>query len=352
MEQVKQTNREIAMLFIGIDMHKRTWQVTIRDEAKVIWRGSIPGTWEDLRRLLDRYRGYRIRAVYEAGCFGFWLHDNLKEYGVECIVTPPSLVPMEYGNKVKTDRRDSDKLAQLLAKDLLKSVYVPSNEEVLHRQILRQRNQMVKDRVRIQNRIKSTLCLFGLGVPVKRASFSRNYMSNLRHVNFGDRFFQKSFNLLLDEYEFLTEMIMQQTKLIIEMAKLPQYRERVNLLTSTKGIALLSAMEIILELQDMSRFPKKEQIAAYVGLTPSQHSTGDHVRMGHITGIGKPHLRGTLVEISWTLIRYYPIDREFYFQLKARVGSKRAIVAVAHRFIIKIRHMLLTNTPYRMRAAG
>ncbi len=352
MEQVKQTTREMAILFIGIDLHQRKWQITIRDEAKVIWRGSIPGTWEDLQKILNRYSGYRIRAVYEAGCFGFWLHDNLKEYGVECIVTPPSLLPMEYGNKVKTDRRDSDKLAQLLAKDLLKSVYVPSEEEVLHRQAFRQMIQMVKDRVRIQNRIKSTLRLFGLRVPAVRAAFSRTYISNLLHVNFGNRFYQKSFNLLLNEYELIIELIKQQTRLINEMAKLPQYRERMEILTSTKGISLLSAMEIILELQDVSRFPKRVQIAAYVGLTPSQHSTGDHVRMGRITGISKPHLRGTIVEISWTLIRYYPIERKFYFKLKDRVGSKRAIVAVARRFIIKVRHMLLTNTSYRMRAAG
>ena len=351
MEQVKRIIKEMAMLFIGIDLHQKKWQITIRDEAKVIWRGSISGTWEDLEKILNRYRGHRIRAVYEAGCFGFWLHDNLKEYGVDCIVTPPSLLPMEYGNKVKTDRRDSDKLAQLLAKDLLKRVYVPSQEELLHRQTFRQRIQMVRDRVRIQNRIKSTLRLFGLRVPRVRA-FSRSYIYNLRHVNFGNQFYNKSFNLLLDEYELLTEMIKQQTNLIAEMAKLPQYRDRVELLTRTKGISLLSAMEIILELQDVSRFSNREQIAAYVGLTPSQHSTGDHIRMGRITGIGKPHLRGTIVEISWTLIRYYPIEREFYCKLKDRVGSKRAIVAVARRFIIKIRHMLLTNTPYRMRAAA
>ena len=113
MEQVTQRIREKAMLFVGIDMHQVKWQITIRDEANVLWRGSIRGKWDELKRRLDRYSGYRIRAVYEAGCFGYWLHDTLREYGVECIVTPPSLVPMEYGNKVKTDRRDSDKLAQL-----------------------------------------------------------------------------------------------------------------------------------------------------------------------------------------------------------------------------------------------
>jgi len=351
MEQITQSICEKAMLFVGIDMHQAKWQITIRDEANVLWRGSIPGKWEELKRRLDRYSGYRIRAVYEAGCFGYWLHDNLQEYGVECVVTPPSLVPMEYGNKVKTDRRDSDKLAQLLAKDLLKSVYVPSKEEVLHRQTFRQRNQLVKDRVQTQNRIKAALRFFGLRIPDIRAPFSSTYISNLRHVNFGNHSYQKSFNFLLNEYEFLTELIRQQNKLIADMAKLPQYREKVEMLTRTKGVGVLSAMEIILELQDVSRFPNGDHIAAYVGVTPSQHSTGPHVRMGRITGIGKPHLRGTLIELSWSLIRYYPEEREFYLKLKARAGSKRAIVAVARRFIIKVWYMLVTNTPYHVRAA-
>jgi transposase len=96
-------------LFIGIDLHKARWHVTIRRADVELFCGGIPGEWEALRRLLDGYGGNRIEAVYEAGCFGFWLYDRLVEYGVECLVTPPSLVPQEYGNRVKTDRRDSRK---------------------------------------------------------------------------------------------------------------------------------------------------------------------------------------------------------------------------------------------------
>ena len=231
-------------------------------------------------------------------------------------------------------------------------MYVPSKEEVLHRQTFRQRSNLIKDRVRIQNRIKSALRLFGLEIPDIRAPFSVTYISNLRHVNFGNHSYQQSFNFLLDEYEFLTELIRQQNKLIVEMAELPRYREQVKILTRTRGVGVVSAMEMILELQDISRFPDGDHIAAYVGVTPSQHSTGPHVRMGRITGIGKPHLRGTLIELSWSLIRYYPEEREFYLKIKARAGAKRAIVAVARRFIIKVRYMLLTNTPYHVRDAG
>jgi transposase len=94
---------------------------------------SIPGTWEALQRVLAHYPGHSMQAVYEAGYFGFRLHDRLGEHGIPCLVTPPSLVPQEYGNRVKTDRRDSRKLAHLLAKGLLKRVWVPSEEEPYHR---------------------------------------------------------------------------------------------------------------------------------------------------------------------------------------------------------------------------
>jgi hypothetical protein len=105
-------------LYVGIDLHNHRWHITIISSCTEFFSGSIPGTWEALRRLLDRYRQNSIQAVYEAGYFGYWLHDRLRDYGIECIVTP-SLVPMEYGNRVKTDKCDSRKRAYLFAKALL-----------------------------------------------------------------------------------------------------------------------------------------------------------------------------------------------------------------------------------------
>jgi len=107
----KGKERNWERIFIGIDVHRLLWHVTIRMAEVEMFHGSIPGSWEALRGILERFRGYQMQAVYEAGYFGFWLHDRLSEYGVDCVVTPPSLVPQEYGNHVKTDRRDSRKLA-------------------------------------------------------------------------------------------------------------------------------------------------------------------------------------------------------------------------------------------------
>ena len=334
-------------LFVGIDLHKRTWHVTIRTDEVELFNGSVPGRWEALRKLLHRYRAQRVHAVYEAGYFGFWLHDHLTEYGVDCLVTPPSLIPMEHGNRVKTDRRDSQKLAHLLAKGMLKRVWVPSAEERFHRQVIRRRRQLVRDRVRTQNRIKSELSFYGVDLPAPKGKWTKIYFDNLSRIKFKNSWMQRSFTRLLEQYEFLCGQIDKQTQLLKELAQLPRYRDRVDILRTIPGIGIINAMEILLELQDLSRFQRAEQLAAYVGLTPSQYSSADKVRMGRITGIGKNSVRAALVESCWMLISKDKEMQRRYKEIKARSGAKRAIVAVARRLLLRIRRMLLDAQPYK-----
>ena len=336
-------------LFVGIDIHKRTWHVTIRTDEVELFSGSIPGIWEAFRRLLHRYKAQRIYAVYEAGYFGFWLHDHLIEYGVDCLVTPPSLVPQEYGNRVKTDRRDSQKLARLLAKGLLKQIWVPSAQERFHRQVIRRRRQLVRDRVRTQNRIKSELSFYGIDLPAPKGKWTKIYFDNLSRIKFRDSWMQGSFSCLLEQYEFLCGLIDKQTQLLKELSQLPRYRDRVEILRTIPGIGLINAMEILLELQDLSRFRRAEQLAAYVGLTPSQYSSADKVRMGRITGIGKNSVRTALVESCWWLISKDKELQRRYKKIKARAGAKRAIVAIARQLLLRIRRMLLDDQPYRFK---
>ena len=339
-------------LFIGIDLHKQRWHVTIRTREVELFSASIPGTWESLVRILDRYPGPSLQAVYEAGYFGLRLHDRLVERGILCIVTPPSLVPQEYGNRVKTDRRDSRKLAHLLAKGLLKRVWVPSEEELYHRQVIRRRRQLIRDRVRTQSRIKAELRFYGVHLEEPRGHWTQMYFESLRNFRFENRWMQESFNCLLDQYEFLTAQINKQTKLLQELSETPMYRTRVGILLSIPGVGLISAMELLLELQDVSRFRRAEQLAAYVSLTPSQYSSADKVRMGRITGIGKNTLRSLLVEASWTLIRKDQAMREKYDRIKIRSGGKRAIVAIARTLLLRMRRMLLDKQAYALPQAA
>jgi len=339
-------------LFVGIDLHKHRWHVTVRTADVEIFSNSIAGSWQELEKLLNRYNGCPIHAVYEAGCFGFWLFDYLTQYGVDCIVTPPSLIPQEHGNRVKTDRLDSGKLARLLAKGLLKSIWIPSTKERFHRQVIRRRRQLVSDRVRTQNRIKSELCFYGIDLPAPHGQWSQVYFENLQRIKFKNRWMQQSFNQLLEQYDFLCAQIDKQTQLLKQLAKLPLYSDRVKILCSIPGIGLLTAMEILLELQDFSRFRRTEQLAAYVGLTPSQYSSADKIRMGRITGAGKNTLRSALVESCWLLIRKDKAMRKKYEQIKARAGGKRAIVAISRKLMLCIRRLLLDNRPYVYEPAG
>ncbi|MCK9377956.1 MAG: IS110 family transposase [Syntrophobacterales bacterium] len=339
-------------LFVGIDLHKERWHVTIRTMDLELFSASIPGTWEALHRVLARYAGHRLAAVYEAGYFGFRLHDRLVDHGIPCLVTPPSLVPQEYCNRVKTDRRDSRKLAHLLAKGMLKRVWVPSEEERYHRQVVRRRRQLVRDRVRTQSRIKAELRFYGIHLAEPRGRWTQMYFESLCSINFGNRWMQESFNRLLEQYEFLTAQIDKQTKLLRELSETALYQKRVEILQSIPGIGVISAMELLLELQDVSRFRRAEQLAAYVGLTPSQYSSADKVRMGRITGIGKNTLRAILVEASWQLITKDQGMREKYDRIKIRSGGKRAIVAIARTLLLRMRRMLLDERIYTFQLAA
>jgi transposase len=336
-------------VFVGVDLHKQQWHVTMRTEEQEVFSGSIPSRWEALEKLLNWCKeAQSVEVVYEAGCFGFWLHDRIVEYGAQCVVTPPSLLPQEYGNRVKTDRRDSAKLAQMLSKGMLKRVWVLTKEQCYHRQVGRRRRQLVRERVKVQNRIRAELRFFGIDIGEPRGAWSQQYVENLQRLRFPDRWMQESFERLFGEYTYLDGEVKKQTRLLRELSRTEQYEQRVKLLMSVPGIGLISAMEILLEVVDIARFRTGDKLAAYIGLTPSQYSSGEKVRMGHITRVGKGGLRGVLVEAAWIAIRADGALKEKFDRIRARAGAKRAIVAIARRLLLRIRRMLLDNTHYAL----
>jgi transposase len=271
--------------YVGIDVHKENWQVTVRTEGEEIFNGRIPGQYPSLKKLLERYEGSLMKVAYEAGPFGFWLSDKLSEDNIEAMVVPPSLIPVESGNRVKTDIRDSRKLAKLLESNMLKQVYVLTPEEREHRDLLRTRRQIA----RINKRV-ALLC------------------------------------------------------------RDKKYHDRIKLLCTAPGIGRLTAIEILVELQDISRFKSAEELPSYIGLTPSEYSTGEKTRQDRITRCGNKRVRTYLVESTWMLITKDPAIGLKYLKLKAARGGKRATIVIARKFLIVVRRMLLDNVPYRMAA--
>ena len=338
------------MVSIGIDMHKISWRITALVEGDTVLAITLASpNYEAFKKVISRFKGNHLRIVYEAGPGGFDLYDRLTEDGIECIVTPPSLIPTESGSKVKTDKKDSYKLARFLESGMLKAVWVLSPEERAHRQLLRTRRQIVNHRSDVMRQIKSLLLFNSIDVPFKGTQHWRGpFMNWLLKLDLGYEPLNRSLKALVDLFNYLSAEKKKITNDVLELAEEEKYAKRVELLESIPGIGTLSAMEILVELQDITRFKTADELAAYLGLTPSQYSSGEHIRMGHITHAGNKRARTTLVESSWILIGKDPEMKRKYQRIKERRGGKRAVIAVARNLSGRIRRMLLDHVPYEL----
>lgn len=335
---------------IGLDMHKLSWRITALVEGNIVLAVNLaPPSYDSFRQLISRFKGNYVRIVYEAGPGGFALYDKLTEDGIECIVTPPSLIPTESGNKVKTDKKDSYKLAKFLENDMLKKVWVLCAEDRANRQLVRTRRQIVNHRSDVMRQIKSFLLFHAVEVPfASHQLWTGRFIKWLHEVDLGDECLNKSLEALVHLFDYLSGEKKRLTHEVLELARKDKYAFKVKLLKSIPGIGALSAMEILVEIQDMSRFKTADELAAYLGLTPSQYSSGEHIRMGHITHMGNSRVRTTLTESSWILINKDPWMREKYENIKDRRGGKKAIVGIARRLSACIRRMLLDQVAYEI----
>jgi transposase len=338
------------MVSIGIDIHKRSWHITALADGEIVLTMTLSRpNYTAFEKVLSQFKGNYVRIVYEAGPGGFDLYDRLTADGIECIVTPPSLVPTQSGSRVKTDKKDSLKLAKLLESNMLKKVWVLSREERAHRQLVRTRRQIVDHRSDVMRQIKSLLLFHSIEVPFSsKQQWTGPFIRWLHDVELGNEYLNRSLKALVDLFDHLSAEKKRLTHEVVELSREEKYVQRVKLLKTIPGIGCLSAMEILVEIQDISRFKTADELAAYLGLTPSQYSSGEYVRMGHITHAGNDRVRTTLVESSWILIGKDPYMRCKYEDIKHRRGGKRAIVAVARNLSIRIRRMLLSQAPYEI----
>ena len=333
---------------IGIDVHKESWHVTANVEEEEVFNGNMPSEYHSLKKLMARFKDCRIKVAYEAGPCGFGLYDKLNADGIETIVVPPSLIPVESGNKVKTDKRDSRKLAKLLGSNMLKKVYVLSEEDRANRELVRTRRQLIEHRSDVMKQIKSKLLFHGIKSPFPpKQGWTQKYVKWLRELHFEHEVVKVSFNTLIDLYEYLGNQMKKISKEVIALSQSDKYSHKIKLLRSVPGIGILIAMELLVELPDIERFKTADGIASYMGLTPSEYSTGQYVHHGRITRCGNTRARTCLVESSWQLIFRDLFWRGKYMKLKNRRGAKKAIIAIARNLIIRIRRILLNNEPYK-----
>lgn len=337
-------------IFVGIDVHKKRWAVTLIQNDQVLERCTLPGEASALGKLLSRYSGFEVYSVYEACFIGFGLHFDLKEMGVKNIIVPVNKIPKITGNKVKTDKRDSLKLATFLSKGLLKSIHIPDPAQIEFRQILRTRNQFMRDKKRAFNRLKSLLIQYKICFDEPR--LTKKLVHFLSNLDIGDTT-QILVNSYIQEIEVLDAQIKKLQQEYLKIDQQEKYSKNYRLLLTIPGVGSLTAASLSYEVGDWLRFKNEKQIAAYFGLTPSEYSSGEHTHRGRITGQGNPTLRALLIEASWGLIQKDTAMRNFFMRLKHQTGSsKKAIVAVARKLICRMYEMVKSQKEYQLSFAA
>jgi transposase len=336
---------EERRFFVGVDVHKESFSATVVDEeCRVVGRTKMPASSQALIRYLKRFLPSRIKVCYEAGGFGYSLYDALWAAGLEACVAAPSMMYRKVGERVKTDERDSRELAMQLCRGMLTIVAVPEVPRRAHRQVLRLFDQVKKERQRVMVRLKAFLRFHGVVTPVGlAATWSRRHLSWLKSIEFAnddDGCLAYARDEYVAHYEFLCARERSVRSKLMGLVKLPAYERKVQVLCSKKGMGKLTALRLLLETGSFSRFKNSRKYTSYLGLTPSERSSGDKQRRGSITRYGNFALRSSLVEIAWIVVRHDSSLRHTYHMLSHRRGRMRAIVAVTRKLAIKLYWMM------------
>jgi transposase len=337
-------------VFVGLEDSKTTWKIAVRCDKMLIHQAAMEATYPVLKRYLDnKLPQCGIHLMYEAGFKGFNLYDRLTEDGIDCTVIPPHLVTEPKVNKVKTDKRDARRLALVLQNhDFRDACHVPDNERRADRQISRTLIAVQKDIIRTRNRTRKFLDFHGIEVPfAEEGRWGRKEFMALKELPVREPL-KISLNVLLTILEQLWNQMTTLRASLRELCRKERYRKAFEIARSLPGIGWYTAIRLVLELgEDMTRFGSGKKIAAFVGLTPGEHSSGETTWKGRITGMGSGFIRSVLIENSWVAIRKDPALMAKFMRVRKSSGSKKkAIVAVARVLIVRLRACMVSGTPY------
>jgi transposase len=289
---VDSTTRTVT---VGLDVHAASIRLAAVRADELLDECTLPYDPEALERQLRRWPG--ARCCYEAGPTGFGLHRHLSERGIACAVVAPGLVPSRPGDRVKTDRRDARKLARLHAGGLLEPIHVPSPEQEAVRDLVRAREDARIDRMRSRHRL-SKLCLrHGRRLPGKSWGVSRRKWLAAQAFPYPAQ--QQAFDDYLHAVDLVDRRVDALERAIAEAAEQGPWSQLVGRLRCLRGVDTLTALGIAVEIGDLSRFATAEEFMSFVGLVPSEHSSGERRKQGSITKVGNAHVRRLLVESAW-----------------------------------------------------
>lgn len=292
------------VLYIGLDVHQKTIDVALatgRSNGKVRHYGKIESTLDALNKLIEKLqdKNSELRFVYEAGPCGYQIYRHLHSKNIDCTVIAPSMVPKRSGDRIKTDRRDAMNLVRLFRAGELIGIYVPTIEDEAIRDLVRCRDDIRRFKHKARQRLLAFLMRHGHQYPGKRY-WTKKYYNWLATIKFSHPADQVAFQ----EYVDVVNEFRQRLKRITEQIQghvEPWHRyPLVKAYQALRGVSFVVAVTVVSEIGDMNRFENPKQLMAYLGLIPSEHSSGKSIRRGSITKTGNGHVRRVLVQAAWT----------------------------------------------------
>jgi transposase len=289
--------------FVGLDVHAQTIAVAVAEASgEVRSLGMIPNRTESIGRLVRKLgKPEQLRVCYEAGPTGYVLYWQLSELGVKCAVVAPTLVPVKTGDRVKTDRRDAEKLARSYRAGDLTPVWVPDAAHEALRDLVRARWAAKRDQLRARHRLSKFLLRHGRRPPQGTSAWTDKYLQWVKTLHFAYHAQELTLDDYLHEVEHAAARIGRLERAIdaaIETVPV-KMRAVIEALQSLRGIAQISAVSIVAELGQLSRFDHPRQLMGYSAVVCREHSSGPRIHRGPISKTGNAHLRRIVVEAAW-----------------------------------------------------
>lgn len=348
---LKVLNFEGQIIYVGIDVHLKSWKVTIRSEEFEFSTFSQEPNIENLvKHLKTNYPGASFKCVYEAGFSGFWLQRELELHGIECVVAHPADIPtMDKEKRQKNDKIDSRKLSRCLKNKEIEGIYIPSLELQEAKSLLRARVKIINDLTRVKNRIKFFLMYYGISLDsYADRNWSKKFIYELRATKLKTSSGQVTLDTYIKELDFLTLQRKELDKAIASLSKTNQFRDNVRLLLKIPSIGITTAMTLLSEIGEIKRFRTLDQLCCYFGLIPNTHSSGENEKVGRNTRRGNKFLKHVIIECAWMAIRKDAGLYLYYKKQIARMEPNKAIIKVAKKLLNRIKLVLTEGIEYQV----